>query len=300
MPLSNFPHGFMNGVSVLGMPILNSYVGQLLFVDSSAPGASDQNAGTRQKPLATVKGAITKARSVAFSGNNAVRIILANSHAESFAAATTLSATNGPIEIVGMGSDDDLPTFTLTTAAGATLKLGSAGMKLVNVKIITNFAVTAALTLGAKNCVAERVRIYDGTASMLTAISVAGGGANAADRSRIIGCTVKALGATNHILLGEVDDMIEISDCELIGSASTASIANPTATVMTRLIINRNNIGQTHATGKGIGLVSASTGLTVSNYMSVPTSGNELAGSGMFFVNNRAANTAGSADKAVP
>ena len=58
MPASNYPYGFLNGLTVKGVPILNTYSGNVFWVDSVA--GSDGNSGTQNQPFASINGAIAK------------------------------------------------------------------------------------------------------------------------------------------------------------------------------------------------------------------------------------------------
>ena len=58
MPISNYPNGFSQGVSILGMPVLNSYAGSVFWVNSN--GGSDGNKGTRERAFGTLDYAIGK------------------------------------------------------------------------------------------------------------------------------------------------------------------------------------------------------------------------------------------------
>src|ERR1700751_5521745 len=88
MPMSNYAGGFMDGVSIKGLPILNTHPGKVFWVNNSsviAPngiGGSDSNPGTYQKPLST----ITKALSLCTAGRGDIVMVMP-SHAETVSSA---------------------------------------------------------------------------------------------------------------------------------------------------------------------------------------------------------------------
>lgn len=304
MPLSQFPFGFKNGVTIAGLPIVTANAGNVLYVDSN--NGNDGNDGSINRPLATIAGAFTKLSNLSSTGArigntlNGALILLKPYHAETLTAATTYSQAS--VAIVGISNGDgDIPTITLSTAAGAGIVLGAADMIIKNVKIVDNQGVTIALKLNKKGQVADSVRIVDGTASFTTGISINGGGSNNADRCRLVGCYIQSAGATNGILLGEVDDQVEVTDNQVIGSFSTAAIQNPTSTVLTNLKFHRNYISNTHASGKGVNFVSACTGAANDNRVKATVLGNEwVASTAMSTLGNKGSNTSGTSEYGVP
>lgn len=302
---SQYPFGFNTGIAIRGLPVANAHSNFVVWVDSNH--GNDGNPGSVNLPFASVAGAINALNNTTQSpigriGNtlNGSIIMCKPYHAETLTAATTYSLASCAIIGVSTG-DGDMPTFTLTTAAGAGIVLGSADMLIKNVKIIDNQGVTVALKLAGKGQVADSVRILDGTSSFTTAISVVGGGSNLADRCRVVNCYAETAGATNGILLGEVDDQVEVTDNTLIGSFSTSAIQNPTGKVLTNLQVHRNYVSNTHASGKGINFVSACTGAANDNRVKATVMGSEfVASTAMSTLGNRGSSTSGTSEYAVP
>ncbi len=281
MSLTQYSHGFPNGVSLLGVPVVNMTASNVLWVDSNYGNAG--NPGTIDLPINTIANAITRLGNLSSTGDRVGNTLAGSvifckpNHAESLTAATTYSQAGLLIQGIHNGIDD-MPTITFPTAAvvGANVLLGAVNMAISGIKIVDSKGVTSPLVLGADGCKAIGNRIVDGSQSFVSGITVLAGLANGADKCVISDNYIYSAGATNGILLGEVDDQVVIENNTIIGSYSTAAIQNPTATVMTLLQVNGNNLTNTHATGRGINIVSASTGEIYDNNIAVTVLGSEI------------------------
>jgi len=125
MPFSNFPNGFANGVAIRGMPILNSYGGNIFWVDSGS--GSNNNDGTHVRPYATLDFAVGKC-----SANNGDVILVKAGHTETVTAAGGLDLDVAGITIVGLGNGSDRPTVNFTTAVGADMDVGADNITISN------------------------------------------------------------------------------------------------------------------------------------------------------------------------
>jgi len=125
MPFSNFPNGFANGVAIRGMPVLNSYGGNIFWVDSGS--GSNNNDGTHVRPYATLDFAVGKC-----SANNGDVILVKAGHTETVTAAGGLDLDVAGITIVGLGNGSDRPTVNFTTAVGADMDVGADNITISN------------------------------------------------------------------------------------------------------------------------------------------------------------------------
>ena len=125
MPFSNYPNGFANGVAIRGLPVLNTYGGNLFFVDSG--GGSNNNDGTHNRPFSTLDYAVGKC-----TANNADVIIVKACHTETVTAAGGLDLDVAGITIIGLGNGPDRPTVNFTTAVGADMDVDAAGVTIQN------------------------------------------------------------------------------------------------------------------------------------------------------------------------
>jgi hypothetical protein len=102
MGMSNYPRGFSHGVALRGLPILNSYSGEVFWVDDSG---SDGAKGTFERPFATLDYAIGKC-----AAGRGDLILAKQGHAETVTAAITLDVEG--VSIVGLGVNGQLPAIT--------------------------------------------------------------------------------------------------------------------------------------------------------------------------------------------
>ena len=126
MPLmSNFPFGFANGVSIRGLPVLNSYAGNVFWVDSGA--GSNGNDGSLNKPFATIDYAVGRC-----TANNGDIICVKPGHIETVTAAGGLALDVAGITLLGFSSGSDRPTINFTTAVGADMNVDAANITMIN------------------------------------------------------------------------------------------------------------------------------------------------------------------------
>jgi len=146
MPVTNYPDGFKNGLTIRGIPLTMSNPGEVFWVGnggvpvSGGVGGLDGNNGTFQRPFATLDYAVGKC--VASRGDT---IIILPGHAETVSTATALALDVAGITIIGLGAGTLRPTFTLDTAATATIAVSAANVSLKNLVFTANFADIAEL-----------------------------------------------------------------------------------------------------------------------------------------------------------
>lgn len=115
---SNFPGGFNGGVTIRGIPVLQSYSGKVFYVNNSTAlpeggvGGSDGNPGTYQRPFATLDYAIGRCT----AGRGDI-IFLMPGHAETVSTASGITADIAGINIIGLGTGASRPTFTFSATA---------------------------------------------------------------------------------------------------------------------------------------------------------------------------------------
>lgn len=147
---SNFPKGFKNGVSIQNMPILNSYSHKVFWVDSVH--GSDQNKGTFDRPFATLNGALTNSAVGLYAGDT---IMLKSGHAETLVAANAVNCNIADINIIGLGTGENRPTFTFTPLAVGTNNwlINAAGVYISNIIGVTGLnAITNPFKVQTADC----------------------------------------------------------------------------------------------------------------------------------------------------
>tara|TARA_R110000868_G_scaffold301_2_gene2508 strand:- start:16169 stop:17365 length:1197 start_codon:yes stop_codon:yes gene_type:complete len=147
---TNFPQGFANGLSVRGMPLLQSQTGQVFFVGNSAilnPGqrqGSDGNRGTYLDPFATLQYAVNTA---CMPGRGDIVFVL-QGHAETITNATTFLMQCSGVAVIGLGAGAMRPTLTFTTATTANIPVVASNASIQNILFVGNFLSIASTFTG--------------------------------------------------------------------------------------------------------------------------------------------------------
>ncbi|MBF0399958.1 MAG: hypothetical protein HQL90_04250 [Magnetococcales bacterium] len=263
MPMTNFPFGFQNGVSIQNIPIITPIPGNVFWVDS-ATGSNGAN-GTQNSPFATIDYAIGRC-----TANNGDVIFVKPGHAETVSAAAGIDFDVAGVSVIGLGSGSNRPTITMS-ATTSTIHMDAANCLLSNMLIVPTAAVVVGIDVDKADCTIHKCEFRGGatTLQFTDAIEIVGAGANACDRTSIIDCEFfVAAGVTDPdsaIELGEVADRITISGCVVRGGYDDAPIHNPTGKVLTNLLIKDCILENTQTGDHSLELVSACTGMLVRN-----------------------------------
>jgi len=146
MTISNFPNGFLNGVTIRGVPLQQTQPGEVFWVNNSGVlakggvGGSDGNTGTYTKPFATIDKGISSC-----TASRGDIVLVMPGHAETISTATALAADVAGVAVVGLGSGTLRPTLTLGTATTATIAVSAANFTFKNIIFTANFADIAEL-----------------------------------------------------------------------------------------------------------------------------------------------------------
>lgn len=133
MPISNYPNGFPNGVSIRGLPVLNAYAGEAFWVNSAT--GSNGAKGTRERPFATLDYAIGRC-----TANNGDLIILAPNHAETITGAGGITADVAGVTILGLGYGGQRPRFLMDGGTAVTAVVSAADVVIQNVEFAAGHA----------------------------------------------------------------------------------------------------------------------------------------------------------------
>lgn len=158
MPMSHYSR-FNNGVVIAGMPVLNTYYGDVYWVDSGHSAAADSNKGTHRKPLATLDAAFGLC-----SANNGDIIMVAPGHSETVT--TSIAADVAGVTIVGLGAGNTAPTF-IGPNADATIDVSAADVTIKGLRFEadagTTQAATQKLNITGADCTVEDCVFFAGT-----------------------------------------------------------------------------------------------------------------------------------------
>ena len=278
MPITNFPQGFANGLSVRGMPLLQMQPGSVFWVNSStvlnvgAVGGSDTGRGTFQRPFATVAGALA----LCVAGRGDI-IFVGAGHTETLSSATALAMSKSGVAVIGLGSGSLRPTFTFDTANTATIAVSADNVSFQNCIFVANFlTIAAAVTLStAKNFAVQNCTFLDTSAALNFAnIVKSTGAANTADGLSFTDNFYPSIGTTYNtsVLVADAIDSMQLNRNNIftISTSDVAILAVSTTGAVTNLAIYNNNCtskATSHASSLLIlGTGTAGTGMIRDNF----------------------------------
>ena len=255
--IAQYPNGFTDGVTIRGVPVLNTYSGTVWWVDASGAQIGD---GKFNRPFATIDTAINHAS----AGDT---ILVKAGHTETITAAAGIDADVAGISIIGLGQGRRRPTISFTTADTADIDIDAANITIQNMVFDLDgvASLAAPIDVNAADFTLQGCEFIqsDATNQCLNVVA----SATAADRMRIVGNTFRSTtaGAVSAISLVGTEDGVEIIGNHFSGDWSTAAISNATGNVLTNLKIEDNYIKNDNAGDWAIELVSACTGVIRNN-----------------------------------
>lgn len=125
MPISNFPNGFADGVTIRNVPILSAHPGKVFWVSSGS--GSNGNAGTFERPWSTIDYAIGRC-----TANKGDIIMVMPGHTETVTAAGGITVDIAGVCIWGLGTGSLRPTVNFTTATTASFLITAANCTVFN------------------------------------------------------------------------------------------------------------------------------------------------------------------------
>jgi len=130
MPMSNYPNGFLNGIAIRGIPILNTYSGNVYWVDSNGT-TNDNFGGSRTAPFSSLENAFNHTSLTAGD-----IVMLKPGHVETVIAAGGLDLDVAGVCVIFMGQGTNQAYVTFTTSAGADMDIDAANITLVNPRFV--------------------------------------------------------------------------------------------------------------------------------------------------------------------
>lgn len=284
MGMSNYPNGFLQGVTIRGLPVLQTYSGQVYWV-SNASAANltgtrtgvDSGDGTFVSPFATIDYAVS--RCTASRGDI---IVVKPGHAETISSASILAIDVAGVAIIGLGMGSLRPTLTFTTATTANIPVTAANCAIKNFLFVANFAniasfMTATGTSTPTDFSVENCEFRD-TSSILNALTVITGNAtaNSMDGLSFVNNRISSLGttaATTAIVFAAAADRVTITDNFGVWAIlnDTAAMVAGGANNLTNFNFGRNKLYRPNTSSTGGSFISSSstacTGHCYDNYM---------------------------------
>jgi len=271
VPLVRLPIFYQGQLGVRGsdnsLGLRTTPQGNVYYVDSTHADASNDHDGTDPNhPKATLTSAIAAA-----TANHGDVIVVGSNHAENLATGGAITVNKAGVHIVGYGAGEDRPTLTFTNAAGSVI-VSSPNVTIENILFVCGAdSILIMVDINADDVSLVDCELRENTAvaqQFLTAVDINGGGANAADRARIIGCRFisEAAGANQAIEIGAVEDGIELIGNFITGDYAVAGIHS--GSILTNLLLANNNIRNVNAGDWAVELSAAATGMAIDNRFS--------------------------------
>jgi len=237
--LSNYPNGFPGGVSIRGMPVLNTYGGNVYWVNSN--GGGDGNKGTRSKPFATLDYAFSKC-----TANNGDIILVMPNHAETITGAGGIAHDVAGVSVVGLGVGNQRPRFLMDGATTVTYAISAADAYVGNIVFASGHAdVVACFDITGVYAHIDNCMFVDNTTNenFKSAITCSGAD-NTADGLKVTHCrfmtpnaaTLGFILTTGDVEFLEVTDNVVISE----GTGLATLITNATGKDMKRCFVCNN------------------------------------------------------------
>lgn len=157
--MTKYPNGFANGVAIRGVPILNTYAGNIWWVDSGI-GSNGNNGKSAAKPFATIDYAIGRC-----TASNGDIILVSPGHAETVATAGAIACDVVGISIVGLGAGALRPTLTFS-AVDATMTVSASSVTVENILIKPSIdSVVSPIVVSGSDCYLD-VEVQDASATV--------------------------------------------------------------------------------------------------------------------------------------
>jgi len=295
MPISNFPSGFMNGVTIRGVPIQQVHPGNMYWVNNSSVladggiGGSNGNPGTYTKPWSTIDYAIGRC-----TANRGDIVVVMPGHVENITG-TDITFDVAGMAVVGLGAGSLMPQIDYDHAdAEISVTADNVSIKGLRLRAaITVVKVAVEIEDGVDYCSVEDCRFTtetEGTDEFLVSVRT-NDASNYAYIANNYFDMVAGGGAVSAISLTKDTDGTQIIGNFVIGDYSTACI-NGLTTKSTRLLIKDNTLvnGESDDIGTEpcLELVAASTGVVMDNTMfaNLATGAAMMVSTGCFFSHN--------------
>lgn len=215
---SNYPGGFLSGVVIRGVPLLQLHPGKVFWVNGSSvvgensTGGSDGNKGNYKQPFATIDYAIGQCKA---SRGDIIAVF--PGHSETVETDGGIACDVAGVAIIGLGVGSLRPKIVLDTAAAAAVTVSAANVTISNVIFEASFAdVTNAIDVTANDFTLDRCHFQEEGADLNFVDYVsATGAANTADGLTITNCSGYGIDAAINSPLNIADDLngLVMTDC---------------------------------------------------------------------------------------
>ena len=222
MGMSNFPGGFEYGISIRGVPLVQTHPGKVFWVyngttlDTGHKSGSNGNKGTFNAPFATLDYAVGQCRA-----NKGDIIFVKPGHSETLTS-TSVAVDVAGIAIVGLGQGSNRPTFN-ANATASVFPISAANVLVHNLLFTGGIdAVVSMITVSAADVKLSNIEMRDVTGQIAAGVLTTA----AANRLEIVDFFFDGdYAAGNAAAIAVVGgDQIHIHDFRIIGNFSVGGI----------------------------------------------------------------------------
>jgi len=285
---SDFPQGFLNGVTLRGVPIVQSHPGNVYWVYNGTAllqgqrGGSDSNKGTFNSPFATLNYAMSQC-----VANRGDIICIKPGHAENITSATSTNFNIAGVAVIGLGQGTNRPTFTYTTANTASIPVTADNISIQNCRFTANFLTVAGAfsVASAKYFTVQGCQFEDTGAALNFANMVrTTGAANTADFLAFTDNVVISTGTTGNTTVLTANTIqgltMQRNYMRFLVGNDKAIAAIVTTGILTDALVTDNNGYRPNTTTAGGSLInvggSTSTGIVARNFVQTLTTTTDL------------------------
>lgn len=227
-PLTNYPNGFSGGVNILGMPVLNTYGGNVYWVNSNT--GTNNNRGTRDRPLPTIDAATTLC-----TANNGDIVMVMENHAETITGAGGITFDKAGVTYVGLGKYNNRPRFLMDGGTGVTAVVSAADVCVENMVFAGGHnGITSCFDIDAVGFCAKGLEFEDNDTDehFLVPFLVGSTTDNTCDGLIIEGCkwVTEDSGATIFVsVVGDLDNATIVGNTYIADAATAAQLVSQAA-----------------------------------------------------------------------
>ena len=276
---SNYPDGFVNGVTIRGVPLLQTHPGEVFWVNNSTVlakggiGGSDGNNGSYKQPFSTLDYAVSRCTA---NRGDIVFIMPGHAEVEAVAATAIVDIDVAGVAVVGLGFGDLRPSFTLEVDDG-TFDISAANTILSNVRFVSSIVdVAVGFNVSAKNVVIDSVAfeyVTAGTDCFIDAVDTSAVD-NACDGLVVSNCTSYNVETTNQAFIQVNGDLANL---QMTGNRITMGVNDDECFVglstitdtCVNMLIADNVLSRLNTDGELIfeGTANDCTGFIINNYL---------------------------------
>lgn len=296
---SNFPNGFMNGVTIRGLPIQQTHPGEVFWVNNSGVlpkkgiNGSNVNNGSYLKPFSTINHALDQC-----TANRGDIIMVMPGHSEDVDTDGGIALDVAGVAIIGLGIGTKRPKLVIDTSTDAAVTITAANVTLANFQVVASLdAIKNAFDITATNATLQDIEFSEEAADMCFIDTINCSGAdNTADGLHLERCVATSIDDSqdSFLLVANDLDRLVMKDCIVSFQHANALhlIEGASGADFTDCFVDNNRYATLDAAGAVVivtDTTTANTGFVTNNHVSSRDTAGELmctAGTNITFSQN--------------